>query len=539
MRYWLLDLHVVGEVRRRTDAPDALVVTTAAGGELLYEPGLAELVASRPGLEVSIGLTIEDAATWHTYGPALEESPVELRRWWTGAPWEQAELIAVGVARDVEWGEPGEGVALTLAADAADSDPLLSPQARIDDATWPSGEVLTAPYVPEASAGAPYVLPIGYPGHAPTLGGPFSIVPAVFCDVTNATPISDVANRLLLAEGRIDAGAVSVGDSERGTYVASTLSTATTRDLLGRLVTYTDFTDDGTLKPTSPLGEQRFAFWVGYQNDATYGGGLLDPYGTGVLRGAGSVIRWVLRRTCSHLRIDWEDVERSVPWFDGYNVDTYFNDPEMRGMEWLESVVLPMVPHRWVTTARGLSIRPWRWRATRADAVAHLVAGVDVERASSVRTYAAGDRWTEVTVRYRPMRSGANWRSSRTLTAQPGRLTRTPGAAEDSRILSSPIALAAQRRRVVPVTRDLPAVWDDATALRIAEDMLLRHALVHEAITYQAQSDAWERLQVGDVVLLTDDAIDHAERIALVDDVPVGADLGPALALVLTAPLTR
>lgn len=541
MRVWLLELTVGGEVFRRTDAEDAVAVVDAAGTTWVYEPGLSELAIPRPDAwDVQVGLTLEDDEAWYTLGADIEESPCTLRRWAAGELLEEAEVVAMGRARDVEWGEQGEGLSLTVAVAAVDSDFILSPQARIDAQTFPTGEILTAPYVPEASAGVPYLIPIGYPGHAPDLGGPYTVVPTMFCDVTNDTPVSDRSNRMFLSEGAITASTVAVADAKRGSYTVSDLDVATSDDLLGVLFSYTDFTADGTLKPTSPLGEQNFAFYVGYQNDATYGGGLVDPYDddAGVLWGVGSIIRWVLRRTCSRLPVDFEDVERHRAWFNRYRIDSWVNDPDMRGLDWLESVVLTMAPHRWVMTPRGLSVRPWRWMATAEHAVAHLRAPADVERATSLRVANPGLRYNEITVRYRQMRARGVFRSSRVLTAQADTLSAAPGPSSDDRILGHALAWASQRRYgAVPLGVDLEHCWDDSTAAQRARDLLYEHAMPHTRVTYNAKGTAWEWLQVGDVVLLTDAEVGYSERVALVEGVTIGDSAGPSLELVVLHPL--
>ncbi|MCP4918271.1 MAG: hypothetical protein GY913_15285 [Proteobacteria bacterium] len=533
VRYWLLDLTIGGEVFRRTDAPEAQTLTDAAGNAVVYEPGLDALEVPRPHTwEAQIGVVITDDTDWATYGSDIEEGRATLSRWTEGTAPELAIVVADGHARDIEWGEQGEGLALTVAVDATDSDFLLGPQSVMDAKTWPTGEVLPAPYLPDDSAGSPYVLPIGYPGHAPTIGGPYTVVPIVLCEVTDNTPLSDAHDRLFLASGRIDADAVRITNAAKANYTASDLPPATVDDLLGALCTYTDFQTDGALKDTK--GETT-SYYAGYQNDATYGGGLLDPYAAGApLRGAGTLIRWALRRTGQRLRVDWGDLDRHLSWFDGYKIDTWVNDPEVRGLEWLDATVLPLVPHRWVQTPRGLSLRPWRWTATAQDAIAHYTAPADGERTSSLRVSNAGRRTNEVTVRYRPMRAAGLYRSARMLTAQAGNLSMLPGASEDTRIQPDQIAAASQKRYGVhPLTVEVPQTWDDGTAGRHARDLIWAHALPHTSVTWRMHDAAAERHQPGDVVLLTDSDLGMSERVALVESVTVGAPTGPLIEYIL------
>ena len=81
--------------------------------------------------------------------------------------------------------------------------------------------------------------------------------------------------------------------------------------------------------------------------------------------------------------------------------------------------------------------------------------------------------------------------------------------------------------------------WDDATALRIAQDVLKARGLALVGVTYDALTDALERATVGDVYALTDPAMGWNERIAIVYEVTVGGGQPPTVLFALPDPLLK
>ena len=82
-------------------------------------------------------------------------------------------------------------------------------------------------------------------------------------------------------------------------------------------------------------------------------------------------------------------------------------------------------------------------------------------------------------------------------------------------------------------------VWDDNTALRVAQDAIEANGLSTISVTYQAATDTLERVRVGDVWLLTDAGMGWAERIAIVTEISVGGNEPPTLVFALPDPLIK
>jgi hypothetical protein len=518
---WLLDIEIAGEVRHY--ATEAQTVTTTNGDSILYLSGLGdpELSRATQGLaEASSSLELLTADDWariEADGHTLERGRAVLRRWHEGQTLERAEVYLSGVVTGATYGEANEPMTFTLSREARnEAIELLDPQAVVSADTWP---VRLGYATEDGVLGASYPLIFGCPGHNPT-GTPRAAVPALMVEGAAATN----ASRVLISLGGIDASNVRLHNTTAGSE--GTAATIGALDELGRSVTLTDFTG------TTVLGELSDEYWIGLQDDATFGGGIKNPYQPGrPLRGAGDVIRYVLQ-TYTAIPVDTGRLSATLAELNRYQVDTWTNTPT-NALDWLQSEVLEWLPVQVLESSQGLYVRPYRFDQTRADVVVWLSADRrDVERQGPLGRLQQ-EVFNEITVRYRPANGpGAAWYSSVTLTANAGTLSVTETDTDDPRILASYLAQRSQTvYGVRPLVLDLPQTWDDATAELVARDRLNRHAWHKRTATYAGGAEL-EAIEPGSCIALTDSAVHLDEALALVVDVEA-TSAGALLSLVL------
>jgi len=513
--HWLLDLTVGGTVYRFSDLP--LTVDDDRGATWTYQEGLPDLAPplTRDGAaEITIGLELQSTVDWallESRGLPIDRSPVVLRRWWEGTTLERSRVYLRGLALGISYGKAGEPLSVTLTQDPRlESDVIPDAQAVVDEETW-SGRT-------DRSEGHPYPIPIGYPGAtAATVVVPRPGVPAPLINWISA---ADPTNKLLLCLGRchaqtsgVSAAGVWIWNRTKG-WGLNGANIGTTTDALGRLVTYVEFSGARTDMDSED------EYWVGY--DVDYGGGILNPWDSTVpLRGAGDVIAWALLFHSS-IRTDRGRLWSLRPWLNQFQVDTYINGP-VNVWDWITSTFLRWLPVQVRQSNEGLYFLPVRWDYTAQDVEATLDAGAaTIDRVSSLARLVQ-PIYNEVTVRYRPASGGGSkWGAAYTITSTDGELTDVDAdATADTRVRGSYVARRSQHRFGVRRTRvDLPHIHDPATAERIAQLMLARHAWPKRTVRYHAPRE-YEVLEPGIAVSVTDSDIHLSSALAyLVDLVP-------------------
>ena len=95
--------------------------------------------------------------------------------------------------------------------------------------------------------------------------------------------------------------------------------------------------DNVAIPNYSGSGESR-EWWVYFTN----GGGLINPFGEGDLKGAGDICRWALQR--SGQLIDDGAWANLSPILNQYNFEGYINDPKITAFDWLNGNILPFLP---------------------------------------------------------------------------------------------------------------------------------------------------------------------------------------------------
>ncbi|MEO0601126.1 MAG: phage tail protein, partial [Myxococcota bacterium] len=257
--------------------------------------------------------------------------------------------------------------------------------------------------------------------------------------------------------------------------------------------------------------------------------GLLDPQSGAMLRGAGDVIAWLLT-TWTDLRVDAARMSAHRQRLNVYQIDTWLNDP-VDPLEWLNRELVTLLPIEPRQGPDGLWFALFPTEVGPTDAVARLDANTrEVQRESSIETDSSAIV-NEVTVLYGPDRDSGDFRFRVTVGAQEGRIDdELEGALADSRVRADyRAALSQQQFGRRTQTIQAKVIWDPATATRIAQDVVARQALPQRFVDYSGGPDL-EVLEVGQVVTLTDTAVQLDDELALVLDVEVG---GPEVLLSL------
>ncbi len=506
---YLLDLTVGGHVHRY--ATETVEVTTASGETLRYLEGLGE-----PGLtygsvfgvaDASVAVEILGEVDWALLvarGHALDRCPCVLRRWYPGRVLERARVVLRGLSSAPSYGAKGEPLSLSIVRSiSAQTRTIPPPQAVVDSSTWP---VTASHSIPDNVDGALYPLVIGAPGGTED-ATPVCVVPVPQVEWRSI----DVFCKVAWLGGHASQIRRRYDDNDPPTEADE--AAATTDDLLGRAVSYA-LTDEN---------DANGKYYVGFRDDATYGGGIV--YRGALLRGAGSIIEWVLKEHYAGA-VDHARVAAAKSYLDNWKIDTWISSP-VNAYDWLAAEVLPLIPVEMREGSSGVYPALLRYDLRATDAVAHLDAtdgSGRVSRASAVTL--VGDVVNEVTIDYRPSGdSGAKWLARRVLTAQASRLSGDDGTdTDDTRILSHPLARQSQTRYGVrPVRLQLSAVWDTTTALLVGQHLLARQALPRLAVQYSG--GAWlEEIEIGQAVTLTDPELHLTDAVALVVDVTPGPE---------------
>ena len=558
---WLLDVEIDGRTYRYTSAASGQQVTTDTGLSYLYAAGMSDLRLT--SANESAAVQIIDGTDWaalFSAGASMEGGRATLRRWWYGLTHEQAHVWASGVAKGAEYGERGEPFIFTVeAAASADTDPILPAGALAlkplhfgpDRSGGPTFSVYTE------AEGLPLPLVIGYPGD---MGNDTSraVVPAILTDWTTSSTPSDLDTcRCSVSIGRVAATTVYVEERDQfpnGPTYTATIAYGTKDSNTGEVantfdVSYFDFsgTDSAGAAARSIVpgtGSDSKAHYLAGFKPST-GGGIANPYAAGTLSGAGDVIIWALRRSGGSLLVDYDNLEELRETLNEYRIDLWINDIEIRALEWLRSNILPILPVVETSTANGWALSYLDWEANEADALGALTADRDIFRASSARVINAGDLVSHVTVTYRPSDAAhtpfGGYLAQVSLT--PGLYLKADTSAlgfQDNPSYPDRIAkISAARYGLRKTEIQIDQTWEDATALRIARDVLKAQGLAILGVTYQAATDTLERARVGDVWLLTDQGMGWTERVAIVTEINVGGNEPPALTFALPDPLLK
>lgn len=543
--HWLLDLNLGGRLYHV--AVDAVDLTTADGGTLSYVPGLdaLEVTVGRAAQSVSVRVSaLEDWALLVARGLDLSSGTATLRRAYEGQTWEQTRVFATGKVLDPSYGSKFEPLEFSIQSRVA-SQPYPDPDLVIDSRTWP---ITVSPFklVPSKNVqGAVYPTIFGKPGYGsgPVLWNTIQLSIAgspAYCAEYGAGAHTYRSTKTIIAGHTLQATSVTVIDvsAEYGhvrpdtdRVVKETIPVAYTNDLLGNKVAYLDLTSTKKVH-IFPDSE----YWVHWDN----GGGLLRPDGSGLLRGAGEIIAYLLER--SGLPVARGKVEAARSRLDRYLLDVAIVE-SVDVESWIEDMVGTCVPICRRENGDGVWYEVIPYDATPADAEMHLVAeqydgfpvgarsaGVPVARTGSVAYGKLDGVCNEITLEWAPERGDKPTR--RIL------ITGTDVAPSDT-VIPSAFCLVSrakygERKKVFKAL----AVHDEPTAKLMAQDLARRYALPRRTIEYAGGLEL-DALNVNSVVTLTDTDLHLTEELCIVREITLSLTGASVILELIDLPVYR
>lgn len=558
---WILEFFVEKRAYRYTSADEPVTVTRSDGIEHLYQPGLLDIRIANT--DESVAVSISDRVDWANLaanGCNLEGGRAILRRYWTGIKLETAPVWGRGLVRFAEFGEVTDPLVFNVTAGAElDSGLLLPANAKS------VGSMQAGVYdVYEQTLGSPFPIVIGYPGDLQDSGNNcIPVVPAILTDYFRTSSPANTLSRAVFSLFPCEATKVQVSVPE-ATNTAGRLLLTSYPDAptgLGSFpsvedgepfnlpVSYFDFT--GTLANSMVAtfalpGTQdaSASFFVGFVQ-ADGGGGMKNPYGEGILRGAGDVIIWALRSARGDLVVDFDALENLRARLNAFQIDVFLNDPEVRSLDWIRKTILSVLPVVEINGPNGWALAWFDYTANESDVLGQLKEGVNVSRSSPAAVVNGDKIANEITVEYRPDDRG--FVSQVTITPDfyaKGYKTLAGGSIVAGEIVdpSYPHKIAKTSKSRHGVRRldvGLAQTWDDRTAVLIATNFLIARALGLTAVTYSGLSNELEHARPGDVYQITDEAMSWDARIAIVQDVTIGGGSPPEVSLILPDPLLK
>lgn len=532
---WLLELDYPGGMLRVADQEAEV---SSDDGTLVYQSGLdpLDLSLQEDLNEISVTITIPDVDLVRALsrGYVLERMSAELSRWYEGEAYERRRVVLTGVIIGITFGAPGSigKITGTLTQTSTSlGNPIISLKATEEDMNV--GFIAAAQVTTDCPSLGLYIPKIiGYPtGKA---------VPALELSLTEQT-ITDSKNpRWVIASHAIEAVDVYLYSDRDVRLIESDA-------LSGRSVAaYT--TDLGTTTQITLLNASPFtsndqvdtggSFFVGFSK-AT-GGGMLNPYRTGALLGLSDVLR-TLYAESSGRKVDHGRFESYAAELNAIEVSTFINEPTTVD-DWVKSHILSIpYPVRIIEGPKGLYARRRTYRPEAEDAVAVLsTAGLGGSIAVSRQTGLepeAVEVYNRIQVNYKPHAAGSTFASTIEISPTFYDYNETATAVSNAfnqmtHICEVSANLFGERLGVF----DLRDCYDPTTATIIAAELLFRHALPRYQVTYEGGRDL-ESLEVGDVVLLTDDELEFTERVCTVEDVLYGQAASQVRLEVRTDPL--
>ncbi|MFZ9483561.1 MAG: hypothetical protein ACO3AV_11750 [Ilumatobacteraceae bacterium] len=501
---WLCDIVIGGQTYHLADRP-----VTAPTGEddanVEYRGGLefSGDVDDRLDLftadadERSVSLTLHlagqaDVRKLIREGADLLSATGRLMLYVEGGSASDVVVLVDGVADAPEYGAEEQPVTLTLREDRQDDAALIPPEPhRYTSSTW-AGTGDTGAY------GERYPIVFGRPG-------------GLFGFAAGSPGLYVETDTMLIAGHHVDSTTtISLMDGD-GVADGSLVVTNTTDDLGQPVATISTAVLPNIGAIT--VGDPYFVRWGG---DA-----MMD--GSRPVRGAGSVIRWLLRR--SSMRWDSGRLAAAEPHIDRYLIDAYIGAaPEKRvsPWEWIADHLTPILPISWRIGPRGIYPVLWRFDATALDATAEI--DVDGARASRTSAVAYSDRAkirNDLVLSYSPDKDGAYLRKVR-VTGDYDAID--IGTLDLSTAHVSPYCVAS-RLRYGPRPMDLSSdvIEDGGTAGAVLGWMVRRYALPTRTVSFELDQTRLADLTPGDVVTVLDAEIGMVSQVALVESVRYAA----------------
>lgn len=504
---------------------DAVQVTTASGAVLDYLEGLGELEVTLgdglPAMTISI-LANPDGVPWSKLvarGLDLQACTCTVLRWYEGTTYEEALCVARGRVVAPSYGDEATPLQFSVAADLDSGETVPPESALISPTTWPVTTSPATAYGPEQGNGSYYPWVFGQPG---LNGGPFLNVinarmdvhatPAPVIEQGGASALAQTVAKICIAGHVVRASTVFVRDLSAGymtrpySRMQEQVQVRTMQDRLGRTVSYVLASDCTRVRISDGS-----SYAVSWNN----GGGLPNDTGSGLMRGAGQVIEYLLG--ACQVPVNRGRMRAARARLDRFGLDFALTTPT-KARDFIEREIGSLLPLilRWSSAGVWYELMPYD--ATERDVVARLVAD-DSDTGDGLRVTRAGDvTWTsvqeianDITIRYGREYNDALHKQRRISWRQPDDVI--AGEAP-----SAHCALSRSRYGARPVTIETDIVYEDATASAILSLWAMWRALPRRQMRYVGGAEL-DHIEPGAVVTVTDSELYLTRALAWVRSV--------------------
>lgn len=480
--FWLLDLTWAGRVFRLSSQD--VTVSSAELGELAYigeldqdiewSDALALFSGTAEPRSIALRFTLPtNVPQLIQEGHDLARTTGELSRWIEGTKYEDRLVVLTGRLIDAEYGAQDEPINASLESNPYDDQALLPTADQVITAdTWPTSAIEEAAY--------PFV---------------FGRFDGNFTSHSPGYYVS-TSDQVLIAGHAVEAGTVGIGDGDN----IDAFAVVAGQDSLGQTVSYCDITGAATILIGSDV-----EYWVAWYGGGSDGaGGALRLDGTGAIDGAGDLIEVLLSKSTK--RWDRGRTAAAVPYLNRFRVAGYIGE-SVSPWEYIQSNLIKILPVSFVEGPDGLYPVPWRYDATKADAVDAFDLTVDpsIDRDGPVSYVGTSAIENEFKLKY--AHRGRHGDSKRTVTL---------GATNGNSSVFTRISQARYGRRAKE--EETICVYSDATAGLILSWWARAKSLPARTVSYVAGHDRrW--LERGNIVTLTDTDLAFDSQLAMIMDI--------------------
>ena len=246
--------------------------------------------------------------------------------------YENRIVLMRGKIQEPQFGDPQESdqfAAFSIEAEAMDESRLMLDNRLFVDDRFSNRDIDTAD-------GKAWPIIIGTPGYSVDPDGTVKSLYATpaYCIKKYSAPDAE----FMVAGHLIEATSVRIQDDNQGSARKTVL---TALDGKGNAYSYIKIDNsDNVSAPSLISQEPSREWWILFS--PTYGGGIANPYGDGVLTGAGDICRWALNR--SGQLVDDGAWANLASFLNRYSFSGYINNPDVSAWEWLSGNILPYLP---------------------------------------------------------------------------------------------------------------------------------------------------------------------------------------------------
>ena len=438
-------------------------------------------------------------------GQVAELSYVLLRDGIPQQDYEDRVLVYKGLIQGPVFGDPLEPIG--FASFSIERKPydfsrtILKPQDVISALTFTKHD-------DETAGGKPYPIVIGQPGRPKDANG---LVRTKYCTpcymIEKNSGSGD--NLFMIAGHAVQATQVQVRDEAKNNVTLNVLSAV---DYNGQAYSYVNFTGSALVYPGKTLfGNSDEVtnvkeWWVSWYN----GGGMLNPFGDGMLKGGGDICRWAL--LLSGVEVDYGAWGNAAVFLNGFIFAGYINDATITAWEWVSSQIIPFLPVEVTAGVKGIRpILALVYASRYVKPANRISSNSDFLQAGPLETLQdTTELLNSVTIRY--AKNGFDQDMSMLAGIGPNFTDYSYTAEYRDDIYSS---TAANRYGLLELTIDAEFIYDRETAFYVAHTMVKSKAFPMIQINYNADNK-FGYLHLGDIIQFTDSNLYFEDVIATV-----------------------